>query len=124
MAPPARLHVHSNGRWERLTRSLRRVRCQVRLGHSTYGHRGRRVAQPATARQTSAAPAAPTTYTAVYRSQYYLTTSAGTGGSISPSSGWFDAGPAVTVTAIPSAGYAFANFTGALTAAIPRRSFR
>jgi hypothetical protein len=56
------------------------------------------------------------TYTAAFKTQYYLTTSVyPTGaGSVSPASGYVDAGP-VQVTATPNSGYQFANFSSALT---------
>ena len=59
-------------------------------------------------------PSTATTYTASFKTQYYLTTSAGTGGSISPASGYFDSGASVQVTAIANTGYVFTGFTGDL----------
>jgi hypothetical protein len=58
-----------------------------------------------------------TTYTASFKTQYYLTTAAGAGGSITPPSGWYDAGSAVSVAALPGAGYVFAGFSGGLSGA-------
>ncbi len=52
------------------------------------------------------------TYTADFTLQYLLTTSAGTGGAVSPASAWYDSGKAVTITATPNAGYAFLSWTG------------
>jgi len=46
--------------------------------------------------------------------QYYLTTSAGSGGSISPASGWYNAGT-VQVSATPAGGYYFTGFGGTLS---------
>jgi streptogramin lyase len=54
------------------------------------------------------------TYTATFTTQYQLTTSAGTGGSVS-AGGYYAAGTNATITATPSAGYYFVNFTGATT---------
>lgn len=67
------------------------------------------------------APTTATTYTANFKTQYQLTTSASTGGSISPASGFYDAGN-VTVTATPSAGFTFSGFSGALTGATNPRT--
>src|SRR5207302_2348822 len=66
--------------------------------------------------RTYATPSAPVTYTANFKTQYFLTTSAGPGGAISPASGFFDSG-SVLVTATPNSGYVFAGFTGDLTGA-------
>jgi uncharacterized repeat protein (TIGR02543 family) len=46
---------------------------------------------------------------------YTLTTSAGTGGTISPATGSYSVGTVVTVTATPNSGYTFAGWTGACT---------
>jgi large repetitive protein len=54
------------------------------------------------------------TYTATFTTQYQLTTSAGTGGSVS-AGGFFNAGTNATITATPSAGFYFVNFTGSTT---------
>uniref|UniRef100_Q01T07 Bacterial repeat domain-containing protein n=1 Tax=Solibacter usitatus (strain Ellin6076) TaxID=234267 RepID=Q01T07_SOLUE len=61
------------------------------------------------------APATSTTYTATFTTQYYLTTSAGAGGSIAPASGWYNTGAAVPVSATATGGYQFTGFSGALT---------
>ena len=58
------------------------------------------------------APAAPATLTATFDTQYQLTTAAGTGGSVS-AGGFFNSGATASITATPSAGYSFLNFTGA-----------
>ena len=65
--------------------------------------------------QSIVAPSSPTTYGANFGTQYYLTTSATSGGIITPTSGWYDAGNTATVTATPNNGSVFAGFTGALT---------
>ena len=57
-------------------------------------------------------PAINTTYTATFRTQYYLTMTSGTGGTVSPASGWKNSGAAVSITARPSTGYSFDNWTG------------
>lgn len=56
-----------------------------------------------------------TTYTASFTTQYQLTTSAGAGGSITPSSGFYNAGAVVAVTATPNSGNQFSGFSGALS---------
>jgi hypothetical protein len=61
---------------------------------------------------------APTTnkiYTANFNTQYFLTMSHGTGGSVSPASGWKASGTAVSITATPGTGYHFTNWTGSGT---------
>jgi hypothetical protein len=61
---------------------------------------------------------APTTnkvYTANFSTQYYLTMSHNTGGTVSPASGWRGRGTAVSITATPATGYHFTNWTGSGT---------
>jgi hypothetical protein len=50
------------------------------------------------------------TYTATFTTQYQLTTSATTGGTVS-AGGYYNSGTNATITATPSAGYYFVNFT-------------
>lgn len=57
-------------------------------------------------------------YTANFTPQYYLTTAASQGGSISPASGWYNGGTSVPVTATPSTGYGFAGFSGGIISGI------
>ena len=52
------------------------------------------------------------TYTATFKKQYYLTMTHGTGGTVSPGSGWRDSGVTVSITATPSTGYSFSNWAG------------
>ena len=56
------------------------------------------------------------TYTASFTTQYYLTMSHGTGGTVSPSSGWKSSGAAVSISATPtsnaSVSYSFSGWTG------------
>jgi hypothetical protein len=61
------------------------------------------------------APTTASTIAANYITQYYLTTSNSSGGSIAPASGWFNSGSTVTVSAAPNTGYQFTGFGGALT---------
>src|SRR5205807_9823043 len=62
------------------------------------------------------APTKNATYTANFSTQYYLTMSAGTGGSVSPSSGWRGSGTTVSITATPTnntqVSYSFSGWTG------------
>jgi len=53
------------------------------------------------------------TYTANFRTEHYLTMSAGPGGMVSPSSGWYAAGSPVSITATADSGYTFAGWEGA-----------
>ena len=61
------------------------------------------------------APTTNKTYAANFTTQYYLTMSAGTGGKVSPVSGWKNSGSTVKITATPSTGYTFSGWTGAGT---------
>jgi hypothetical protein len=58
------------------------------------------------------APTSGTTYTANFPTQYYLTMSAGTGGTVNPSSGWYDSGVGVSISATPNSGYSLSGWTG------------
>jgi hypothetical protein len=57
-------------------------------------------------------------WTANFSTQYYVSTSAGSGGSISPASGYYGAGGLITVTATASQGYQFSGYSGSLTGAL------
>lgn len=63
------------------------------------------------------ASAGTTTYTATFKSQFLVTTAASpaVGGSVSPSSGFFDANAVVPVSATPNNGWTFGGFAGSLT---------
>jgi regulation of enolase protein 1 (concanavalin A-like superfamily) len=61
------------------------------------------------------APTTKTTYTAKFGTQYYLTTGHGTGGTVSPASGWKSNGAVVSITATPNSGYTFSGWTGSGT---------
>jgi sugar lactone lactonase YvrE len=50
-----------------------------------------------------------------YTTEYYLTITAGAGGTVSQSSGFETAGASVTLTATPAAGYVFSGWQGACT---------
>jgi len=58
---------------------------------------------------------APTTdknYQAVFSTQYYLTMTVGTGGTVLPASGWRNAGQSVTIKARANAGFTFTGWSG------------
>ena len=61
------------------------------------------------------APTTNTTYTATFRTQYYLTMSHNTGGTVTPPSGWRGSGSSVPINATPASGYHFTNWTGSGT---------
>src|SRR5439155_1266609 len=58
------------------------------------------------------APTTNATYTANFNTQYYLTMTHGTGGTVSPASGWRGSGAAVSISATPTSGYSFTNWSG------------
>jgi hypothetical protein len=60
-------------------------------------------------------PAATATYTANFTTQYYLTMTAGAGGSVSPASGWNNSGANVTISATASNGYNFSSWSSSGT---------
>jgi len=59
-----------------------------------------------------ACPGSNATYTVNFTAQYYLTMTAGAGGSVSPASGWYNSGAGVSISAAPSAGYSFSGWSG------------
>ena len=61
------------------------------------------------------APTTNKTYTANFNTQYFLTMSHGTGGTVSPTSGWRNGGAAVSISAMPATGYSFTNWSGSGT---------
>ena len=61
------------------------------------------------------APTTNKTYTANFNTQYFLTMAHGTGGPVSPASGWRNSGTAVSISAMPATGYSFTNWTGSGT---------
>ncbi|MEW5766397.1 MAG: fibronectin type III domain-containing protein [bacterium] len=52
-----------------------------------------------------------------WKTEYYLTTSVSPagGGTISPSSGWYESGQSVALTAVPASGYHFSGWSGDLS---------
>ncbi len=70
-------------------------------------------------------PGAPTTFNATFKTQYLLTTvlTPFDGGTITPVSGYFDAGATIPVNATPNSGFAFDGFTGAVTGTTNPTSF-
>ena len=61
------------------------------------------------------APTTNKTYTATFTKQYLLTMVAGTGGRVTPMSGYKNSGSTVSITATPTSGYSFSNWTGSGT---------
>jgi hypothetical protein len=60
-------------------------------------------------------PTTNTTYTATFTTQYFLTMTAGSGGTVTPASGWQNAGKKVTIKAKANSGFHFVNWTGSGT---------
>src|SRR5207247_1106182 len=58
------------------------------------------------------APTTNTTYTATFRTQYFLTMTHNTGGTVSPASGWKASGAVISISATPATDYSFSNWTG------------
>ena len=65
----------------------------------------------------SVAPTSNTTYTANFTTQFMLTMNAGSGGNVSPSSGFFNSGQSVNISATPNSGFGFSSWTGSGTGA-------
>jgi hypothetical protein len=61
---------------------------------------------------TITVPSTPTTYTAIFQQQYYLTMKISGPGSATPGSGWYNAGATVTLTATPKTNHTFNSWTG------------
>ncbi len=59
------------------------------------------------------APTVNATFTANFTTQYFLTMTAGAGGTVSPASNWFNSGQIVQITASPNGGFVFSGWTGA-----------
>jgi len=60
-------------------------------------------------------PTTNTTYTANFNTQYFLTMSHNTGGTVTPPSGWKNSGATVSISATPSNGHSFTGWTGSGT---------
>ena len=58
------------------------------------------------------APSSPASYVAMFTTQYLLTVSAGPGGTIAASNGYYSTQSVQTIAASPAAGYAFSGWTG------------
>jgi uncharacterized protein (TIGR03437 family) len=63
-------------------------------------------------------PSSPTTYTAAFTTQYLLTTSA-TNGTISPPTGFFNAGSTVSISTSANTNFHFSSFVGPVTETSP-----
>jgi hypothetical protein len=61
------------------------------------------------------APSTNRTYTANFNTQYFLTMSHGTGGTVTPASAWKNSGTTVSIHATPANGYSFTTWTGSGT---------
>ena len=61
------------------------------------------------------APTSNKTYTATFQTQYFLTMSAGAGGTVQPASGWHNAGTSVIIKAKANPGFSFAGWSGSGT---------
>jgi len=61
---------------------------------------------------TITTPASATAYTANFTTQYQLTMNASAGGTVSPASGFYNAGQSVEITATPNSGAIFTGWTG------------
>ena len=66
---------------------------------------------------TVTAPSTTATYNATFATQYQLTTAAGTGGNVS-TGGFYTSGTSATITATPSTGCVFNNFTGTANSSV------
>ena len=58
------------------------------------------------------APITNKTYTATFKTQYFLTMTPGNGGRVSPTSRWKNSGVTVSISATPNNGYSFSSWTG------------
>jgi len=61
------------------------------------------------------APTTNKTYTANFNTQYFLTMSHGTGGTVTPASAWKASGAAVSIHATPASGHNFTTWSGSGT---------
>src|SRR4029077_4533036 len=66
------------------------------------------------------APSQNATYTATFTKQYYLTMAHGTGGTVTPPSGWRNSGMTVSITARPATSYSLNRLDGGRTRALFR----
>lgn len=64
----------------------------------------------------------PTVVVLSYSPEYWLTVTAGTGGTVTPSSQWVHSGAAVQLNATPDAGFSFVSWTGMGSGSISSRS--
>src|SRR5262249_15482342 len=82
--------------------------------HGTTGTRymWKKWSDSGTMSQVVVVPTQNTSYAARFATQYYLTMSAGGGGTVSPGSGWKSRGSVVNITATASTGHTFSNWAG------------
>ena len=57
-------------------------------------------------------------FTANFTTQYYLTMAHGTGGTVTPASGWKNSGATVSITARPATGYSFGSWASTGTGSV------
>src|SRR4029078_9505227 len=57
-------------------------------------------------------PSSNSTFTANFTTQHFLTMNAGPGGTVAPSSGWFNSGQVVSISASPASGFSFNVWNG------------
>jgi hypothetical protein len=62
--------------------------------------------------RTITCPTSNTSYMVNFTTQHYLTMNAGTGGTVSPASGWRNAASQVSISATASSGYSFTGWSG------------
>jgi Zn-dependent metalloprotease len=60
-------------------------------------------------------PSVNTNYTVSFATQYFLTMNAGSGGTVSPQSGWFVSGQNVSISAAPQSSFSFGSWSGSGT---------
>lgn len=61
---------------------------------------------------TYTVPSTNATLTAAFTTQYLLTMSSQTGGTVSPASGWYNSGQSITISVTANSDYTFSNWTG------------
>jgi surface antigen len=67
---------------------------------------------PSANSRTIQTPSSATTYKGLFNKQFYLTMTAGTGGTVNPTSGWYAPDTSVSISAVPDASHSFGGWTG------------